>query len=204
VDKDAEDRPLGHTLDDERALFGALFDECAVGIYNYCFRRVGQWSVAEDLMSAVFLEAWRRRDEIELPCKELRPWLYGVANNLIRNLRRSLRRHQAALERLAALDAEFGNFADQVAARVDDEQRLGTVLNLIRRLPLRDQEILGTCSWSGLSYEEAALALRLPVGTVRSRLSRARRRLRELEASYGHVPIGRVVAREDDDEEVRK
>lgn len=62
------------------------------------------------------------------------------------------------------------------------------VLRLVEELPRREQEVLALCAWSGLSYEEAALALGVPVGTVRSRLSRARRRLAELEAACGHEP----------------
>ena len=60
------------------------------------------------------------------------------------------------------------------------------VLALIGRLPRREQEVFALCGWSELSYEDAALALGVPVGTVRSRLSRARARLRELEPAFGH------------------
>lgn len=71
------------------ATFEALFHRHASAVYNYCFRRVGNWSTAEDLMAATFLEAWRRREEIRLSHESLRPWLLGVATNLIRNDRRS-------------------------------------------------------------------------------------------------------------------
>ena len=63
---------------------------------------------------------------------------------------------------------------------------MGRALSLLGRLPRREQEVFVLCAWSGLSYEDAAAALRMPVGTVRSRLSRARARLRELDPGIGH------------------
>lgn len=166
---------------DPRALFVELFDDCAQPLYNYCFRRVGDWATAEDLVSAVFLEAWRRRAEAELYRADLRPWLFGVANNMVRNVRRSLRRHQSALERLGGLRPLSPDLAENVASSLDDQRRMREVLALLRKLPVRDQEVLGMCVWGELSYEEAAVALHLPVGTVRSRMSRAREHLRQLE-----------------------
>jgi RNA polymerase sigma-70 factor (ECF subfamily) len=77
-----------------------------------------------------------------------------------------------------------------VAARIDDELRMRSALGLLARLPRRDQDVLALCVWQELSYEEAALALGLPVGTVRSRLSRARARLRELREACGHLEEG--------------
>jgi Sigma-70 region 2 len=76
--------------------FATLFERHAKAIYNYCFRRIGDWSAAEDLLSVVFLEAWRRRDK-ELPPGKVLPWLYGIATNVVRNRRRSERRYRMAL-----------------------------------------------------------------------------------------------------------
>ena len=86
----------GRSRAGDRDAFGALFERYATLIYNYCFRRVGSWSTAEDLLSVVFLEAWRRRDK-ELPPDKVLPWLYGIATNVVRNQRRSERRFAAAL-----------------------------------------------------------------------------------------------------------
>jgi RNA polymerase sigma-70 factor (ECF subfamily) len=72
--------------------YGLLFGRHATATYNYCFRRVGDWASAEDLVSIVFLEAWRRIDKPRLPGKEL-PWLYGIATNVVRNRRRAERRY---------------------------------------------------------------------------------------------------------------
>ncbi|MEV4554969.1 RNA polymerase sigma factor [Nonomuraea wenchangensis] len=72
--------------------FGALFDKYARDVYNHCFRRTADWSAAEDLTSVVFLEAWRRRGEVRIDRESALPWLLGVANNVLRNRHRSLRR----------------------------------------------------------------------------------------------------------------
>jgi len=164
--------------------FGLLFERHATAIYNFCFRRVGDWTVAEDLLSIVFLEAWRRRDK-ELPTGKVLPWLYGIATNVIRNRRRSERRFAAALRRVPRPDSEPG-FDDLADARIDDVQKMKRVRALVAQLPGREQDVFALCAWSGLTYEDAALALDVPIGTVRSRISRARARLRELDPSFGH------------------
>lgn len=164
--------------------FGLLFDRYARLIYNYCFRRVGNRSTAQDLLSMVFLEAWRRRNK-ELPPGAVLPWLYGIATNVVRHQRRSERRFAAALSRLPRAEAE-PDFAGTADERLDLERRGQNALALLRALPEREQDVFVLCAGMELSYEDAAGALGLPIGTVRSRLSRARRRLRELDPGYGH------------------
>lgn len=160
----------------DAAAFGELYDRHANAIYNHCFRGTASWSLAEDLTSAVFLQAWRHRSDVRLVGDSALPWLLGVATNLARNQQRALRRYQAALRRLPPPSSE-DDFADDLAARVDDERAMRRILVLVNRLPRRDRVVLALCVWDGLSYAEAAAALGIPVGTVRSRLSRARRRL---------------------------
>lgn len=155
--------------------FAVLFDRHARAIYNYCFRRLGDWSAAEDALSIVFLEAWRRRDQ-ELPPDKVLAWLYGVATNVVRNRRRAERRFQAALRRMPAAPSQ-PPFDEDADARLDDARNMRDALALLARLPKHEQDVLVLCAWSGLSYEDASVALGVPVGTVRSRLSRARRRL---------------------------
>ncbi len=161
----------------QAAAFGALYERHARPVYNHCFRRTASWAQAEDLTSAVFLEAWRRREEVRFSGDSLLPWLLGVAANLLRNQRRALRRFRVALARLPPPAAE-DDFADDVARRLDDERTMRRVLGVIGELPAKEREVLALCAWDGLSYEAAAIALGIPVGTVRSRLARARARLR--------------------------
>lgn len=165
--------------------FGHLFDRHNRAVYNYCFRRTADWTAAEDLTSVVFLETWRRRKHVQMEAGTLLPWLYGVATNVLRNHQRSLRRYKDALARMPE-PVPGPEDADLVAAKIDDQRRMRAVLDRVRELPLRDQEILALCVWEELSYTDAAVALGIPVGTVRSRLSRAREKLRELSPGLGH------------------
>jgi RNA polymerase sigma factor (sigma-70 family) len=168
---------------DERIL-GLLFERHAKAIYNYCFRRVGDWATAEDLVSVVFLEAWRRRKTLRDPEKAL-PWLYGIATNVVRNRRRAQRRYAAALGRVPAARPE-PDFTADALARLDDERLVQGALANLATLPAAEQDVFVLCAWLDVGYEDAAVALGIPIGTVRSRLSRARRRLRELGALPGH------------------
>jgi RNA polymerase sigma-70 factor (ECF subfamily) len=159
------------------AAFGALFDRHAPAICRYCFHRIGDWHEAEDLTSVTFLEAYRRRDA-DVPADRVRAWLFGIATNVVRNRRRSLQRYRRALARLPR--EPFGEDASElVAARIDAARAWRPLLELVRELPVVEQEVLALCAWGDLTYEETAAALGVPVGTVRSRLARARARLRD-------------------------
>jgi RNA polymerase sigma factor (sigma-70 family) len=162
--------------------FSVLFQRHARSVYNHCFRRTASWADAEELTSAVFVEAWRRRHDLRPIDESALPWLLGVANNLLRNHRRSLRRYRAVLARLPDPGSQ-PDPADDVAGRLADELRMSRVLALVERLPRRDQEVLALCAWAGLTYQEVATVLDIPVGTVRSRLARARARLAELDGN---------------------
>jgi RNA polymerase sigma-70 factor (ECF subfamily) len=162
--------------------FGMLFDECGRAVYNLAFRMTGNWSAAEEVVSLTFLEAWRLRGTVQRAGGSLRPWLLGIAVNVTRNAARASRRHQAAVGRLPPAPV-IPDFADDLAGRIDDAVRLRAVRSAIARLGRGEQEVLALCVWSGLDYAAAARALGVPVGTVRSRLSRARARLAKLAAA---------------------
>jgi RNA polymerase sigma factor (sigma-70 family) len=183
--------------DGNATAFGELYERHAAAIYNHCFRQTASWPLAEDLTSAVFLQAWRHRSDVRFVGDSALPWLLGVATNLVRNQQRTLRRYQAALRRLPPPPDEI-DFVDDLAGRMDDERTVRRLLGLVERLPRRDREVLALCAWDGLSYAEAAVAMAVPVGTVRSRLSRARRRLERF-----HREPGAVGARLEDDAEAR-
>ena len=165
--------------DGDEEAFGLLFDRHGDAIYNYCFRRIGNWATAEDLLSIVFLEAWQQRKR-DLPGDKILPWLYGIATNVVRNSRRSERRFGAALRRVPVVEATL-DFSASSDARIDAERRIGPAIQLLGKLKRLDREVLVLCDVMELSYEDAAFALGIPLGTVRSRLSRARQNLMELE-----------------------
>lgn len=159
--------------------FGVLYDECAGAVYNYAFRLIGDWSVAEEVVSLTFLEAWRLRGKVDLDGGPLLPWLLGIASNVTRNVSRAARRHRAAVRRLP-VPPSVPDFADELAGRIDDAAQLREIYQALAGLGRGEREVLVLCAWSGLGYAGAAKALGVPVGTVRSRLSRARRKLQRL------------------------
>ena len=161
---------------DDPGALAALFDRYADRIYNHCFRQLGSWSEAEDATSSVFLEVWRHRQRVRLHDGSALPWLYGVATNVCRNAGRSRRRYLRAVAQLPSPPLE-PDHAERVTDRLGSEARMRAVLDGVRALPAREREVLALVVWAGLSYEQAAAALDVPVGTVRSRLSRARARL---------------------------
>ncbi|TXS42199.1 sigma-70 family RNA polymerase sigma factor [Streptomyces sp. uw30] len=162
----------------ESSAFAELFDSYARAVYNHAFRLTADWSVAEDVMAATFLEAWRLRDRVDPEGGSLRPWLLGIATNTARNQYRSNRRYRAAANAAAAAELSVPDHADEVADRVDDGHRLSVALTALAKLRRPEREVVTLCLGEGLDYEAAAQALGIPVGTVASRLSRARKKLR--------------------------
>ena len=162
--------------DGEAECFGVLFDRHCEAVRAFCARRTGSLDAADDLVSIVFLEAWRRRDRVELVDGQALPWLYGIARLTVQHRWRTALRHRRALDRLAPAPAT-PDHADEVAGRLDDERHLARLRAAFDRLSPADRDVLVLCVWQGLTYAEAAVALGVPVGTVRSRLSRARSRL---------------------------
>lgn len=169
----------------DQGAFGELFDAYARSVYNHAFRLTGNWAQAQDVVSLTFLDAWRLRETVNPEGGSLRPWLLGIATNVTRNTRRAARRHAAAVARLPREEVER-DFADEVAGRLDDSAQLALVRTALSGLRRADREVLALCVWAGLDYAAAAEALGVPVGTVRSRLSRARTKLaKHMEPSSG-------------------
>ena len=161
---------------DDPDVLAALFDLHADRIYNHCFRATGDWAEAEDAVSTVFLEVWRHRHRVLLHEGSVLPWLYGVATNVCRNLTRSRRRRVRMVAALPPPAAE-PDHAERVTDRLVSTARMREVLAAVEALPARERDVLALVAWAGLTYEQAAAALDVPIGTVRSRLSRARLRL---------------------------
>ncbi|MFG2121987.1 RNA polymerase sigma factor [Streptomyces sp. NPDC048710] len=177
----------------ESSAFAELFDSYARAVYNHAFRLTADWSTAEDVMAATFMEAWRLRHKVDPEGGSLRPWLLGIATNTARNQYRSNRRYRAAANAAAAAELSVPDHADEVADRVDDRRRLATALTALAALRRPEREVIALCLGEGLDYEAAAEALGIPVGTVASRLSRARKKLRALAEAESARPFAATV-----------
>lgn len=159
--------------------FGLLFERHHVAVYNYCFRRTASWSDAEDLAAITFFEAWWSRRPMELHDGSLLPWLYGVATHTMSHRARSAGRHIRALRQLAAVWSEMPDLADEVASRLADEVRMRALGDAFTALPEHERQVLQLSLFAGLDYAAISVSLGIPIGTVRSRLARARDRIRQ-------------------------
>ncbi|GLW08183.1 DNA-directed RNA polymerase sigma-70 factor [Microtetraspora sp. NBRC 13810] len=159
----------------EPELFATLFDRHADEIFRYAARRLGH-EEAEDVTAEVFLAAFRVRARYDPAQPDARPWLYGVATRVISQHRRSERRRTKALARLAPDPP--GSFDERSVNRVTAGQLQPRLAQMLARLSAAERDLLLLVAWADLSYEEAAVALGVPVGTVRSRLHRTRAKLR--------------------------
>ncbi|MGY0062519.1 RNA polymerase sigma factor [Streptomyces sp. LZ34] len=163
---------------DEPEAFAVLFDRHADAVHRYAARRLGT-EAADDLMAETFTTAFQQRHRYDLERADARPWLFGIATNLISRHRRAEARRFKALGRLPAPADHDEAVADRVAARVTAQGVRRELAGALSRLPARHRDVVLLVAWAGLGYEEAAEALEVPVGTVRSRLHRARSKLRE-------------------------
>jgi RNA polymerase sigma factor (sigma-70 family) len=157
----------------EPEAFGELFKRHSRAVYAYCARRTGNLDLAEDLTSVVFIEAFRRRRRLRLSNTGALPWLIGVANNVVRNADRSLRRYRSALDRIPAA-ANGVSSEEDMMERLEAQEALACALEAISTLTREEQDVVLLVLWSEFTYADAAAALGIPIGTVRSRLARAR------------------------------
>jgi RNA polymerase sigma factor (sigma-70 family) len=169
----------------EPEAFSALFRRHAPVIQRYVTRRIGP-DAAEDVVADTFLLAFRQRDRYDLARADALPWLYGIATNLIGRHRRDEVRLYRAVAR-AGVDPVTEPFTDRVDAAVSAITANRALAAALAKLPATHRDVLLLVAWGDLSYEEAAIALGVPMGTVRSRLHRARTALRRhLPEEYSH------------------
>jgi RNA polymerase sigma factor (sigma-70 family) len=170
----------GDSVLDESAL-AAAFDEFARPILRYLQVRTQAADDAEDLMSVVFLEAWRSRHRAKAVDNSFGPWLFGIARNVLRTHRRSLRRHRAALMRYRNFHAASeGDIPVEDVYAVDAGHLSAQLTSAFSRLSQKDRDVADLCLVAGLSPRECAVALSIPEGTVKSRLAHGRSVLRPL------------------------
>ena len=159
--------------------FGEIFDRYADDVRRFLMRRIDRDSAAS-LLSEVFRIAFERRHTYQLERPNARPWLFGIGSNLLLKHRRSEARRIRATGRAAGTRAQAPTFEDDVDAAIDAERLWISVADAVASLPDIERQALLFFAWEGLSYAEISTALEIPIGTVRSRINRARQRIREL------------------------
>jgi RNA polymerase sigma factor (sigma-70 family) len=163
---DTEDWAL--VLGGDGEAFGRIFDRHKEPVRRQVRRLLDRRADVEDALAVVFLEAWRKRAAVQVVHGSLLPWLLVTANNVARNSRRSRLRYEALLTRLPEPRPSH-----DPASALDGEG----VLAALRQLTLSDQHVITLCVLEGWSERDAAAALGVAPGTVKSRLHRAKRRL---------------------------
>jgi RNA polymerase sigma factor (sigma-70 family) len=163
-----DEHEWANALGGDGEAFGRIYDRHRHRVFRHSYRLTTSTADADDIVSITFLEAWRRADAVRFVDGSMLPWLLVTATNSARNLARSSRRYRAMLERLPA-DAHVDDRTfDEMDAEAHDALRL---------LSGADQRILTLCVLEDLSEKDAAAVLGVPLGTVKSRLSRAKARL---------------------------
>ncbi|MEU6843583.1 RNA polymerase sigma factor [Streptomyces sp. NPDC046716] len=179
---------------EEPEQFAALFDRYADAVHHYAARRLGP-EAAEDLTAETFTTAFKQRHRYDPDRSgDARPWLFGIATNLVGRHRRAEARRFKALSRLPEPVQHEEPVADRAVSRAGAHGLRRELAAALAALPARQRDVVLLVAWTDLSYEEAAEALGVPVGTIRSRLSRARSALRE--ALGGTDPTAPTALRE--------
>jgi len=159
------------------AAFGSVYDLHRDRIYRQARRLISSPHDAEDVTALVFLEAWRRRESVRVVDGSVIAWLLVTTNNVIRNLTRTQRRYAAAIAALPRPEPSASHEFDQADERIDMHYQSTDLSQGWAKLSKRDQDIITLCILEDLSTADAARALGIPAGTVKSRLSRAKQKL---------------------------
>ena len=175
MDSPSDAEVLARSLGEPEA-FGLVYDRHAATVLRVLGRRVGA-QTAEGLLGELFRIAFERRKTFDAARANALPWLYGIGSNLLLKHRRAEARRLRASARMAAAHAPDRR---RSAAAFDARVLFPRVADAIDSLPDPEREALLLFVWEELPYQSLAEALELPIGTVRSRLNRARARLREL------------------------
>jgi RNA polymerase sigma factor (sigma-70 family) len=154
-------------------------------LYTFFARRLGP-SMAEELTAETFAIAYRRWSDLD-PSRPVRPWLYGIAANLLKHHWRKERRMLRAYAR-TGVDPLIGE-ADLPPEPVDVEAMRPALASALAELRYQEREILLLSAWADLSDGEIAESLGVPLGTVKSRLSRARQHMRNRLRPIGQVEV---------------
>lgn len=177
-------------------VFGELYDRHASTIHRYAARRAGSYA-ADDVMSETFLVAFERRETFDEGRDDARPWLFGIATNLLRRHHRAEAKNLRLLAKAAPRE-ELPEVLGRIAEAVDAQALVGRIAKKLKGMAAIDRETILLYAWADLSYEGIAQAMGVPVGTVRSRMNRARKGLKnelglsaleEMEMDHGRFAI---------------
>jgi RNA polymerase sigma-70 factor (ECF subfamily) len=164
---------IAASLREPRA-FGVVFERHFGAILRYLRRRLDD-QPAEEAAAQTFFVAFDQRERFDRGRADARPWLFGIATNVARHHRRSEVRE---LRAIAALGPEASTAEDRSEGKLDAERLRAPLARCLAELPTEEADVLYLLVWAELDQPEIAAALEIPLGTVKSRLSRARRRLR--------------------------
>jgi RNA polymerase sigma-70 factor (ECF subfamily) len=165
---------IGASLSEPRS-FGVIFERHFPAIHAYLRRRLDDQR-ADEVTAQTFFVAFDQRGRFDLRRPNARPWLFGIATNVAHGHRRHELRE---LRAVATISPEPAGPLDGVEARLDAERMRGVLARGLADLPAEEADVLLLLVWAELSQAEIADALEIPLGTVKSRLSRARARLRD-------------------------
>ncbi|HEY1567581.1 MAG TPA: sigma-70 family RNA polymerase sigma factor [Solirubrobacteraceae bacterium] len=169
---------------DQPAVFRVLFDRYFAEVHRYLVNRLAEPAVAEELAAETFVRAFAARDRYRDRESGTRAWLFTIATNLLRDEARARGRRRSVLDRLA----RERETVDAPSLGADPELEIA-----LEELPAHEREALLLFAWADLSYEEIAVVLGVRIGTVRSRIHRARTKLRaRLEPGAGSSTIASV------------
>lgn len=182
-DSDSDARAIAASVDNPDR-FGLIYDWYYHTIFRYVARRIGS-QAAPDVTADVFVRAFRVRARFDTSRNSARPWLYGIATNIIGDHIRSVRRRDRLLRACQGLvNRQVDDSTDDTVARASAAHSREEINQALARLSPGDRDALLLLAVEQLSYREVAEALGIPVGTVRSRIFRARGVMRDL---IGHL-----------------
>lgn len=172
------------------ASFGVIFDRYRRLVFKRAFDRIGNATDAEDVVAIVFMEAWRKRESVRFVDGSLRAWLLVVTLNVCLNRDRANRRYRRLVAKLPPPEHE-PDLSERTLEQFEAHKAAQVLRAAMNRLGAADQKVIELCLIDGMAVSEVATVLDVPVGTVKAKLSRTRKKLRvELEQ---FAPVAEVI-----------
>ncbi|MET4783730.1 RNA polymerase sigma factor [Glaciihabitans sp. UYNi722] len=177
-DQDSDETLWSRVLGGEEEPFGVLFDRHRRSIFQHAYARTFDRTEAEDAVAIVYFEAWRHGRKVRFIEGSILPWLLAVTAHVTQNLQRSRRRYTRLLASLPSEEAAADDPIEDAGTHLDLEREWHQIAEKVRKLSPLDQAIVELCLVRELSTAEVATTLGIPTGTLKSRLSRVRAKLR--------------------------